>query len=61
MQQIASIRSRVWFSIAFKKASNRGSHRGRGRNRADHDVCGDDMQPMEVRTCPLYLKEKWLW
>ena len=23
MQQIASIRSRVWFSIAFKKASDR--------------------------------------
>ena len=25
MQQIASIRSRVWFSIAFKRASDRGS------------------------------------
>jgi hypothetical protein len=25
MQQIASILSRVWFSIAFKKASDRGS------------------------------------
>jgi len=25
VQQIASIRSRVWFSIAFKKASDRGS------------------------------------
>ena len=25
MRQIASIRSRVWFSIAFKKASARGS------------------------------------